>query len=293
MTRKKYVAWIFLAPSLVFYLYFFIFPTINSVRLSFFEWSGFTEDMLFVGFKNFTSLLKDVNFYDSLKATFLLIIVGGIAIFILSFIFSFLLNSGIRGKKLYRNIIFFPFIVAPIIHSIYWGLVVYSPRTGILTGFFKFLNIEPIAFLSPQNIFWSSLFVVVWMSVGFYLVILIAAIERIPSYLYEAARIEGAKEFRQFFKITLPLIRPVLLIAIVLWVIYAIKMFDFFYAVGGVITPRELWTNAIYLYIVAFGKRPPIFELGYASAIGVFIVIFALVFSVIIVLSLRGEEYEY
>ena len=140
MTRKKYVAWIFLAPSLVFYLYFFIFPTINSVRLSFFEWSGFTEDMLFVGFKNFTSLLKDVNFYDSLKATFLLIVVGGIAIFILSFIFSFLLTSGIRGKKLYRNIIFFPFIVAPIIHSIYWGLVVYSPRTGILTGFLKFLN---------------------------------------------------------------------------------------------------------------------------------------------------------
>ncbi len=294
--RKRYIAWIFLAPSLIMYLYFFVYPTIEAVRLSFYKWSGFSKNMEFVGLKNFSKLISDDSFLAALKNTLLLLVIGGIGIFLLAFIFSLLLGSGIKGKKVYRTIIFFPFIIAPVVHSIYWGLLVYNPRTGMLNQFFKLLHIEVLTkftFTDTRHIFGSVLFVVIWLSVGFYLILLMAGIERIPPYLYEAARIEGATELRMFFNITLPLVKEVLVIAMIFWGINAIKMFDLLYAFGGILPPRSLWTNAIYLYIVGFGKRDPIFQLGYASAIGVATLLLVVIVAFIIRKLIRREIYEY
>lgn len=294
--RRKYIAWIFLAPSLILYLYFFVYPIIEAIRLSFYKSSGFTQNPEFVGFKNFLKLVSDDSFLSALKNTLLLLVIGGICIFLIAFIFSLLLGSGIRGKKVYRTIIFFPFIIAPVVHSVYWGLLVYNSKTGMLNQFFKLVHMETLAefaFIGTKNIFWSVLFVVIWISVGFYLILLMAGIERIPPYLYEAARIEGVNELQMFFKITLPLVKEVLVIAIIFWGINAIKMFDLLYAFGGIFPPREIWTNAIYLYIIGFGKRDPIFQLGYASAIGVVTLLLVIIIVLIIRKLIRREIYEY
>lgn len=294
--RRGYIAWTFLAPSLILYLYLFVYPAINAFRISFYKWSGFVANMEFVGFNNFSKLISDTSFLGALKNTFLLLTIGGIGTFLLAFIFSFLLISGIRGKKVYRTIIFFPYIIAPVVLSVYWGLLVYNPRVGILNQFFKLLHIEVLSefvFTDMSHIFWSVLFVVLWSRVGFYLILLMAGIERIPPYLYEAARLEGATELQIFFKITLPLIKEVLVIAIIFWGINAIKMFELFYAFGGILPPRALWTNAIYLYIMGFGKRDPIFQLGYASAIGVATFLLIIIFSFIIRGLVKKEIYEY
>ena len=294
--RRRYIAWVFLTPSLILYLYFFVYPTINGLRISLYNWSGFTVKMEYVGFKNFSKLIVDEVFLSSLKNTLILLIIGGLAIFLIAFVLSLILNSGIRGKKVYRSIIFFPFIIGQIVHAIYWGLLVYSPKNGILNRFFELLHIAPLAkftFLNYQHIFGSVLFVIIWINVGFYLVLLLAGIDRIPPYLYEAARIEGANEFQLFFKITLPLVKEVLTIAMILWVIFAIKMFDILYAFGGLWPPREIWTNAIYMYVMGFGKMTPIFELGYASAMGVIALFLVVIFAIIIRKSIRREVYEY
>ncbi len=84
--RRRYIAWMFLAPSLILYLCLFIYPAINGLRISLYEWSGFTVDMNFVGFKNFTRLINDSSFLMALKNTFLILVVGGIGIFLLAFI---------------------------------------------------------------------------------------------------------------------------------------------------------------------------------------------------------------
>ncbi len=295
--KRKYVPWMFLAPSLILYLCFCIYPTLNAIRISFYEWSGFTEDMKFVGFKNYINLIRDDSFLAAFKNTFLILIVGGLGIFLLAFIFSILLNSGIRGKKLYRSIIFFPIMIGQIVYAIYWGLLIYSPRNGIISQFFKLLKIKKLmefTFTGSENIFWSVLFVVVWAYVGFYLILLLAGIDRIPISLYEAARIEGANESQVFFRITLPLLKEVLAISIILWSITALKFFDLFFAFEGVMPPRELWTSSIFLYIVGFGKRTPIFKLGYASAIGVVTLLVILIIALIIRKSIsRGETYQY
>lgn len=294
--RRGYIAWLFLAPSLILYLYFFVYPTIEAIILSFYKCSGFTKIPEFVGFKNFLKLISDSSFLLALKNTLFLLVIGGIVIFLIALIFSLLLGLGIKGKKVYKTIIFFPFIISPVVHSVYWGLMVYNPRNGMLNQFFKLLNIEILAkfkFTEPKYIFWSVLFVVIWLRVGFYLIILMAGIERIPPYFNEAARIEGATELQIFFKITLPLVKEVLVIAIIFWGINALKMFDLFYAFGGINVPRELWINAIYLYIVGFGKRNPIFQLGYASAIGVVTLLIVIAIVIIIRKLVRREIYEY
>lgn len=296
--RKGYIAWIFLAPSLILYLYFFVYPTIEAIKLSFYEGSTFATTMKFVGFKNFSKLVSDSIFLGVFKNTLLIVTIGGIGIFLIAFIFSLLLGSGtgIRGKKLYKTIIFFPYIIAPVVHSIYWGLLVYNPKVGTLNRFFKLFHIEVLSkfqFTNSDHIFGSVLFVVIWVNVGFYLILLMAGIERIPPYLYEAARIEGATELQIFFKITLPLIREILVIAITFWGINAIKMFDLLYAFGGIRPPRQLWTNAIYLYIVGFGKREPIFKLGYASSIGVVTLLSVIIIAFIIRKLIKREIYEY
>jgi len=294
--RREYIAWVFLAPSLILYLYLFVYPAIESFKISFYKWSGFAINMEFVGFKNFSKLISDTSFLGVLKNTLLLLTIGGIGIFLLAFVLAFLLGSGIKGKKVYRTIIFFPYIIAPVVLSIYWGLLVYNPRVGILTQFFKLLHIEVLSkfvFTDISHIFWSVLFVTIWSRVGFFLILLMAGIERIPPYLYEAARLEGATELQIFFKITLPLIKEVLVIAMIFWGINAIKMFELFYAFGGILPPRALWTNAIYLYIIGFGKRDPIFQLGYASAIGVVTLLLIIIFALIIRRLVKKEIYEY
>lgn len=294
--RRNFIAWVFLVPSFVFYLIFIIYPALNAFRVSFYKWSGFSSNMEFIGLKNFGRLFLDEDFLRSLENTILLMVIGGIAVFVIAFIFSVFLSSGIRGKKLYRSIILFPFIVAPVIHSVYWGLLVFSPSSGLLNQLGKLLRIKPLQdfiFLNSKHMFWSALFVLVWVSVGFYLIIIMAGMERIPKDLYESAMLEGMSEFQMFFKITLPLLRDVLTVAIIFWCINAIKHFELFYSFKGIMPPRELWTNAIYIYVIGFGHRTPIFQLGYATAIGVVTFILIIIIAVIVRKIIKRESYEY
>lgn len=294
--RRGYIGWMFLAPSFILYVCFCIYPMIEAVRLSFYELTGFTKIPKFVGFKNFSMLISDSNFLLALKNTMLILLIGGIGIFLLAFIFSLLLRSGIRGKKIYRTIIFFPYIISSVVHSIYWALLVYNPRNGLLNKFFHLLRIEALAnfqFTDPKHIFWSVLFVIIWVNVGFYLILLMAGFDRIPPDLYEAARIEGASELRIFCNIAIPLVKEVLTISIIFWGIQAIKIFDLLYAFGGIMPPRSIWTNAIYLYITGFGKRDPIFQLGYASSMGVIMLLLVIGISLIIRIIFKKEIYEY
>lgn len=294
---RKYIGWLFLLPSLIIYIYFFINPAIQAFKISFYKWVGFREEMVYVGLKNYIRLSKSSDFLSSLKTTLIILFVGGIFILIIALVFSTLLNSGIRRKKLYRNIIFFPYVVAPVVHAIFWGLLIYSPGDGLLNRFFKLLGIEflsSIAFLSDKFILWSVLALVIWVFVGFFTIITLAGIDRIPKHLYEAAKIEGANQLGEFFKITLPLVKEVLVIEIILWEILAIKMFGLLYAFGIIYPPRPLWTTGIYLILVGWGKGlSPSFQLGYAATIGVVMLFTVLLISLITRLALRRETYEY
>ena len=109
----------------------------------------------------------------------------------------------------------------------------------------------------------------VWTYLGFYVVLILAGIDKVPRDLYEAAELQGASEFQKFRFITLPMIWDVVVISFVIWIISSVKNFEFPYAFGGLNIPQSIYNTSVYMYVTGFGQRDPIFQLGYASAIGV------------------------
>jgi len=288
---------LFLLPAGLLYLIFFLVPSIWAFYYSAFDWSGFTAEMKFVGLANYVRMItRDKLFWSSFGNTVNILFIGGGATIGLAFFLAMLINSGIKGKKLFRALIFLPNVIATIALTTMWSFAIFSNRSGIPTAFFKLIGWQAGAkylWMSSDHIFWSMLIAIVWISVGYYVVLLLAGMDKIPTEFYEAARLEGAGQYQQFTLITLPLMWDVVTIAIVLWSISAIKVFEFPFAFMGFSEDPSLYTIGVYLYVMGFGKRQPIYQLGYATAIGVFILLFVILIVLIIRRLMRREVYQY
>ncbi len=274
MTRKFIL--FMLLPAVALYTCFFILPAVFAFVLSFFKWTGFGSNLEWVGLGNYLETLKDPVFWISFKNTNYIIFVGGFVTFLLAFLFSMALSSGIAGKKFFRALLFMPFIISVFSVVAMWRNI-YHPKLGLLNKMFEMIGIEnTILWTSNANIFWAMLVAMVWTYIGFYIIIILAGIDKIPRDLYEAAELEGASHWQQFYHITIPLIWDVLIICFTIWIILAIKNFEFPYAFGFLNIPQELYNTSVYMYIMGFGQRDPIFRMGYACAIGVESVILAM-----------------
>jgi ABC-type sugar transport system permease subunit len=284
----------FLAPGLILYLVFFIYPAIQGLYTSLFDWSGFGLPKKFIGLKNFQQLLVDDRFLTALQTTLIILFIGGIFIFALAFVFTALLNSGILGKKFFRAAFFFPNVVAPIALTTFWAFV-YNSRFGLIDSFLKIIGLKDAiqAWTDPDHILGAVVVALIWLYTGYFMVILLAGADKIPTEIYDAARVDGANSLQVFIQITIPLMWDVIGIALVLWMITAIKQFEFIYAFGGEQLSPATWTLPIYLVIEGFGKRDPIFRLGYASAIGVVMLLLVVVFAAVMRRFLRRETIQY
>ncbi len=288
---------LFLAPATILYLVFFIYPTIRSFYVSLFEWNGFTDSMKFIGLNNFKELFSNKDFWNvAFLNTVQIIFLGGVGIFALAFIFSAVLTTNIRGKKFFRALLFFPSVINPIAIVILWNFVYYN-NWGLLNNTLEAIGLGALrqVWTSPENLFYAILVVVIWTYVGFYCVILLAALDRIPNDYIEAAKLEGANEFVIFFRIKLPLIWDVLAVALILWGIAAIKEFAIMYAwkgAGSYPTPGEMNVGVL-MYVTAFSKRFPVFRMGYSTAMGVIMFLMVLVFVAVVSRALKRESIEY
>ena len=296
MRARKRLIITFLFPATFFYLVFFLYPAIRAFYYSFFDWSGFSYEAKFIGLDNYRELIRDDLFIESLKNTLTIVFVGGVIVFGLAFALTILLNSGIKGRKLFRAIIFLPNVVAVIALTTMWSVAIYHPRFGILKNGLAYLGFESLSktlWTSPENIFESMLAAIIWMNVGFYVVLLMAGIDKIPPELYEAARIDGANELQMFYRITVPLLWDVITVGIVLWSISALKIFEFPFAFSALEPSPNTYTIAVYLYVMGFGQRTPIYRLGYATAMGVALVLTVVVVVVVLRRVLRREVIQY
>jgi ABC-type sugar transport system permease subunit len=291
--RRRIV--LLLVPALILYLGLFIYPAVRALWVSLHSWTGFTVKMEWVGLANFAELIRDDVYWRSFVITLKFIFLGGAGIFFLAFLFTFFLTSGIRGKKAYRAIIFYPNVVAPIALATFWGFI-YNPRFGLLNGLLRSLGLESWTqtWTGPDLVFWSILAALIWTYVGFYMVMLMSGVDKIPPDFYDAARIAGASRPQIFFRIVIPLIWDVLVIAIVLWIIISIKMFEFMFAFsGGLSAPKQVWTNALYMFMLTFGQRVAIYRMGYGTAVAVTMLFMVIVFSGVVRLLMRREKVEF
>ncbi|MEA3440029.1 MAG: sugar ABC transporter permease [Chloroflexota bacterium] len=285
----------FLLPAILLYLIFFLIPTAQTIYYSFFDWSGVGDEMTFIGLDNYQELMKDELFIQSFLNTLIILLIGGAIIFGLAFMLTAMLNSGIRGRGGFRAIIFLPNVIATIALTTLWGYI-YNPRFGMLNSFFKLLGLEDLSkttWTAPDTIFWSMLVALIWIYVGFYLVLLLAGVDKIPIDYYEAAKLDGANQFQMFIKITIPLLWDVITVAAVLWSIAALKIFEFPFAFTSLEPVPETYTTAVYLYVMGFGQRTPIYRMGYASAIGVLMLISVILIVVVLRRLMSREVIQY
>ena len=284
----------FLAIPLALYAIFVLIPYFSSFYFAFTRWSGMTSKITFNGLNNFVKLFKDEKFWNALAHNGIALLVLPPVIIIIALFFSFLFTQGIRLGKFFRISFFFPQVLSIVIVAVLWGFI-YHPTIGLLNAALQPLGIESLKnfpWLGDRStVFGSVLAVVVWQSVGFYMVLFIAGMQSIPLDYFEAARIDGASSWAIFWNVTVPLIWDTIRTAIVFLAIGAMDL----YAIVTVMTngtggpSRAADVVPVYLYSKAFSEG----QFGYATAMGLVLLIIVLGLSIISLRLTAREAVEY
>jgi ABC-type sugar transport system permease subunit len=245
--------------------------------LSLTEWAGFDlSKITFVGFRNFKLLLPDWIFWKALRNT--MIFVFGTTVFLNLFglALALFLNNELRITRLVRTLIFIPVLLSPVIVGVMWSRI-FDPF-GALNQILEGMGIirTPIFWLGDKRIaLWSIVGATVWQWVGYDMILYLTGLQQIPVELYEAAKIDGANNWHLFRFITLPLLKGIATMVILLNLIGGVRIFDIVYVMtrGGPNHNTEVL--ATHLYEVAFWFN----KMGYASVIAVIILVISLLFA--------------
>jgi raffinose/stachyose/melibiose transport system permease protein len=264
--RRLYVP--FVAPALLLYTIFLLVPVAATVWISLQKWPGYGP-MEWSGVRNYRYMFTDPVFQQAFKNTLLLLIGGGVATFAISFGLTMLLRD-LAGRSTVRSVIFFPNIVPALVLSILWGFLFQAD--GLVNKVLRAVGVDhPPAWLSQEHQYSMILVGLVWISTGFYTTVIMAAVDRIPPYLYEDCLLAGANSWQRFRHVTLPLSWDVIGVCSVLWTINSIKTFEFILAMAGSasgLPSARTWTVSLYAYATAFASDGvPNYGLAAADAI--------------------------
>jgi ABC-type sugar transport system permease subunit len=263
--RNSRAVLIALLPGLAALVVFFGIPIVELIRTSLSTWSGIGSQQ-FIGIGNYQQVLAQASFLSGLGKSILLGAASAVGICVLATILGALVSSNIKGSGIYRVIWFLPGIAPPSAVAVFWALSV-QPKSGAVNAFLGALGLgDGHAWLaSPSTALWVVIGVAIWQGAGFAFLVILGAMEEVPVSAYEAAALDGASSLRRFFSITLPLIRPVLSMVILLEAIWAFNGFTLVWGMtmGGPGDATSILPVQIYKDAFQFG------DFGPAAAISV------------------------
>lgn len=262
----------FLLPALLLLGITAFLPVLQAVYLSFTNYD-FIGTPSFIGFKNYSQLWRDRLFWQVLYNTIIYLIFAVPLLVIIPLFLAILVNQKLRGIQFFRAIYYFPVIVSVVIAGLAWKWI--YAENGILNYFVSMITLQTtkIPWLTdPKTAIFAIIAVTVWRGLGYYMVIYLAGLQAISQDLYEAAAIDGSDGWRKHFDITIPLLKPYILLVAVISSISAMKIFEEVYIMSRGGPANSTKTIVYYLYEKGFSSL----QMGYASAIGVvlFLVIF-------------------
>ena len=242
---------LFIIPTIAFLILINVFPLLWSLYLSFHEWrANSADDPVFVGILNYREVLNDPNFWDTFTLTAQYVVYAVVGEVMVGFGIALLLNRSIRGKGLITTLLLLPMMMSPAVVGLFWKLL-WNPSWGIVNPLLGLPN--DFAWLSdPNRAMWAVVITDVWMWAPFVMLLSLAGLSAIPQYLYEAAEIDRASWWFTFKNITLPLVSPLLLIAIIFRTMENFKQFDMIFTMTGGGPGITTEVNAIKLYRMAF-----------------------------------------
>lgn len=274
-------SYIFLLPTLIVYGMFILWPILASVYYSFFQWDGFSAwPNYWIGLRNYIDILNDKYFWNAFGNTLKYVFWQNLIKLPLSLFIAWVLNNPkLKGSNFYRALFFLPVVSSTAIIGVVMTFML-APWNGPVNALLNTVGLGTIDFLGKASTaLWAVIFVEVWHMSGQYIIYWLAGLQGIPSELYEAAEVDGANGWQTFSKITVPALKPIIIIVTLLGIVNSLKVFDIVVAMtgGGPSFSTEVVTTFIYGH--AFGTS--IAKIGYASAAAVLFGLIVMSFGII------------
>lgn len=266
LCSQKVAPYVFVLPFILAFLLFFLVPTLQTIYMSFHKVITL-QDMEFIGLKNYRRLFN-VHFFNALKTNTIYTIGCVLTLIPIPIFLAVLLNSKlIRGRNLFRSVFFIPSLTSVIVSGVAFRLIFGSLPTALFNWILGFFGVDPIKWNME---FWPAMFsllaLAVWRMTGVYMIYFLSGLQAIPNELYESASVDGAGTWRQFFHITLPLLKPTTVYVLTLVAFEGYRMFSESYVFWNENTPGDLGlTVTRYIYQEAFRQN----DMGFGSAIGI------------------------
>lgn len=278
--RRSWVPYTYIAPFYILFLIFMAFPIMFSVYLGFHQWDGLSP-MNFILFDNFARLYNDPIFWRALSNTLFIGVFSHIPMLLFALVVAYILDSGfVRYQHFYRAIYFMPVVVSSVAISIVFTNI-FGLRSGLINLIMVLFGGERIHWLGGQGEFVRLVImtIFIWRWLGWNMVIYLAGLQSIPGELYESARIDGASWPQVLFRISLPMIKPVVLFSLVLSVVGTFTLFDEPFVVAGVEGgPNRMGLSLmVYLYRSAFRYS----RFGYAAAVALVMTVMTIIVSLL------------
>lgn len=279
MFSDRYTKYYMLVPTIVYLLLIGIFPLIFSFVLSFLNWDvAAGKPMTFAGLGNYVELIRDLRFWQTLRNTVIFVAAAISLEVIFGFGLALLLNRKLRGQSIFRVLLILPMMTTPVAAGYTWRML-YHVTNGPINHILGLLHLPIMLWLSSGRTALMSIVITdVWQWTPFVFIILLAGLQSLPTEPFEAAAVEGASRIQTFFYLTLPMISSILVIAILLRLVEALKIFDIIFVMtaGGPGITTE--SSTMYAKIVSLSQ----FRLGYGAAIAYVLMILSIIFFIIL-----------
>jgi lactose/L-arabinose transport system permease protein len=276
--KNTAIGWSFIALATVLICLFYFYPMVQALIMS--MQSGTGTNLTFVGLENYVRLLKDPTFITTVKNTVIYLIIQVPIMIILALFISVLLNDkSLKWKGLFRTAIFLPCVTSLVAYSVIFKYL--FGQEGIINLFLLKLSMiqEPIQWLTDP--FWAKIAIIVaitWRWTGYNMIFYLSALQNIDQSIYEAAKIDGASPVQTFFKITIPMLKPIILFTSITSTIGTLQLFDEVMNITQGGPGNATMTISQYIYNLSFKYTP---DFGYAATVSYAIVIMIVIFSII------------
>jgi len=269
---SKLIPYILVAPAFILMLLVVGYPILNSIYMSFLDYTLFKpKDIKFVGLANYLKVLSDPIFRESLLNTVLWVVFGVFFQFLFGLILALLLNRKFKGRGIVRSVILIPWVTPGVLIGLMWRWM-YDGNYGVINDILSKLHIIDnfIPWLSSSDTSMASVIItIIWQGVPFFAIMLLAGLQAIPQELYEAAYVDGAGSWHTFCNITLPMLKPTILISTLLRTIWVANSVDVIYIMTGGGPGYSTHTLSVYTYI----KAQKALDFGYSATLAIYLTI--------------------
>lgn len=277
-------ALLFLAPALLGFMVFFAWPSVRGLYLSFTDYNLLSAPE-WVGFENYIAIANDSVFWNSMAVTLQYVVINITVQTICALLLAVLLHRFTRSMTI-RGIVMLPYLIANVVVALVWFWLA-DYNLGLINSALDALGFDRVGFFGNEALAMPTIALInVWRHLGYTTLLIFAGLQAIPRDVYEAAEVDGASEWRVFWSVTMPLLRPVLAFVLVITVVGSFQIFDTIAVTTGGGPVAATQAINVYIYDRAFAR----FDFGYASALSVILMIILAVVALLQLRLLRANE---